>query len=106
MRDGSFLGGFSWAPHGPVVIADPAVFPSQDTGKENESLILLFVCLSLFLSLSGRESSPQNLPADFSSGALVRMAICLHPVYRGDWESEGFCVSAAFIIENQKSCSE
>lgn len=72
MRDGSFLGGFSWAPHGPVVIADPAVFPSQDTGKENESLILLFVCLSLFLSLSGRESSPQNLPADFPSGALVR----------------------------------
>lgn len=45
-----------------VVIADPVVISSQDSGKEKEKP---------YSSLSGKESSPPDLPANFSSAALA-----------------------------------
>lgn len=45
-----------------VAIANPVVISSQDSGKEKEK-----PCSSL----SGKESSPPNLPANFSSAALA-----------------------------------
>lgn len=67
-----------------VVIADPVVISSQDSGKEKEKP---------YSSLSGKESSPPDLPANFSSAALATIVPLPPHVYRGDWASEGFCVS-------------